>query len=169
MTTIVVDLRIGVIAADTQNTDRANTAYRCSKIERLSDGRYFVGSGHLLTIGKARRWAEAGFAEDKRPDFSELFGESASGYGFSCAVIGPDMRATLIDDEMEPQPIRDAYFALGSGGCYAIGAMDAGATPEEAVAVACKRDLYTSLPIDVEHMSFERAPARRRKSTPRPR
>ena len=73
MTTIVVDLRIGVIAADTQNTDRANTAYRCSKIERLSDGRYFVGSGHLLTIGKARRWAEAGFAEVEVLDIANDF------------------------------------------------------------------------------------------------
>lgn len=157
MTTIVVDLRAMVIAADTQNTDRANTAYRCSKIERLSDGRYFLGSGHLLTIGKVRRWAEKNFSEEHRPEFGEMFGKRSEEFGFSCVVIGFDGRATLVDDEMEPQPLRDAYFAIGSGGAFAIGAMDAGATAEEAVRAACKRDLYTSEPIDVEKITFPKA------------
>jgi len=154
VTTIAVDLRSMTIAADTQNTDRANVAYRCAKIERLSDGRYFLGSGHLLTIGKVRRWAEKGFAEEHRPDFEEMFGKRCEDFGFSCVVIGFDGRATLVDDEMEPQPLRDAYFAIGSGGAFAIGAMDVGASAEEAVRAACKRDLYTSEPIDVEQITF---------------
>jgi hypothetical protein len=160
MTTIVVDMRNRTIAADTQNTDSAGTAYRCRKIERLSDGRYFLGSGHLLSIGKARRWAEHNFAEKYRPNFGELFGDNADEFLFSCAVIDRDGRVTLIDNEMEPQPLTDPYFALGSGGAYAIGAMDCGATAEEACRAACKRDLYTSEPVDVEVMSF---PARGRR------
>ena len=160
MTTIAVDLRAMVIAADTQNTDRANVAYRCSKIERLSDGRYFLGSGHLLTIGKVRRWAEKNFSEEHRPDFEEMFGKRSDDFGFSCVVIGFDGRAVLVDDEMEPQPLRDAYFAIGSGGAFAIGAMDAGASAEEAVRAACRRDLYTSEPIDVEKITFPKAKKR---------
>lgn len=161
MTTIVVDLRHMVIAADTQNTDSAGTAYRCRKIERLSDGRYFLGSGHLLSIGKARRWAEKNFAEKHRPNFGELFVDGAEEFAFSCAVIDRDCRVTLIDNEMEPQPLTDSYFALGSGGAYALGAMDTGASAEDACRAACKRDLYTSEPVEVERMTFPAKGAKR--------
>ena len=161
MTTIVVDFRAGVIAADTQNTDRSGAAYRCRKIERLTDGRYFLGSGHLLTIGKAKRWAEVNFAEDERPDFEELFGACAEEFAFSCIVIALDGTAILIDDEMEPQPVCDDYLAIGSGSAYAVGAMDAGASAERAVLIACSRDLYTSAPVDIERIEFA---AKRRKN-----
>jgi len=154
MTTIVVDLRSRVIATDSQNTDSVGTKYRCNKIERLSDGRYFLGSGHLLSIGKARRWAEHNFSERFRPEFGELFGETAAEFQFSCAVIDRQCRVTLLDDEMEPQAITDDYFALGSGSGYALGAMDHGATAEEACRIACGRDIYTSAPIQVESMTF---------------
>lgn len=160
MTTIVVDLRNMEIAADTQNTDSSGTAYRCHKIERLSDGRYFLGSGHLLSIGKARRWAEKGFAEKHRPDLAEHFGKRADEYRFSVAVVNLDGTVTLVDDELEPLPMADEYFAIGSGGSFALGAMDAGASAEEAVKIACKRDLYTSEPVEVEKIVL---PARRRR------
>lgn len=39
------------------------------------------------------------------------------------------------------------FFAIGSGGDYAIGAMARGATPEEAVEVAAEFDSHTKLPI----------------------
>jgi len=41
-----------------------------------------------------------------------------------------------------------AIFATGSGESYAIGAMEFGATVQEAVAIACKRDVTCSEPID---------------------
>ena len=149
MTTIAVDLKNGKIATDTQNTDSAGTAYRCKKVDFLKDGSVFLGSGHLLSIGKARRWAEKRFDEGWRPDWDELFGKYSDDFAFSCIVIRPNGDVTLIDDEMEPQPVFDDHLAIGSGGCYAMAAMDAGATAEEAVWIACKRDLYTSGPVDV--------------------
>lgn len=39
--------------------------------------------------------------------------------------------------------IRDQFYAIGSGGPYAIGAMAMGATPEEAVALASRFDPAT--------------------------
>lgn len=41
-----------------------------------------------------------------------------------------------------------ALYATGSGEEYAMGAMGAGATPEEAVKIACKYDVSCSEPID---------------------
>lgn len=152
MTTIAIDLRTMVIAADTQNTDSAGTAYRCNKIERLKDGRFFLGSGHLLSIGKARRWAEKKFAERYRPEWGEQFHERVDEFDFSCIVIGLDGTVILIDNELEPQHVTDEYLAIGSGAAYAVGAMDAGATVEEAVKIACRRDCNTSEPVQVERI-----------------
>ena len=149
MTTIAVDLKNGKIATDTQNTDSAGTAYRCKKVDFLKDGSVFLGSGHLLSIGKAKRWAEKKFAEAARPDWPELFGKYADEYAFSCIVIRPNGDVILIDDEMEPQPVFDDHLAIGSGGCYAVAAMDAGADAEAAVRIACRRDMYTSEPVEV--------------------
>jgi len=149
MTTIAVDLRAMVIAADTQNTDSAGTKFRCWKIEKFKDGRIFLGSGHLLGIGKVKRWAGVKFAEKHRPDFEELFGECRSEFGFSCIVIDQYGAVTLVDEEMEPQPILDSYFAIGSGSHFAVGAMDAGASVEDAVRIACKRDPNSSEPLSV--------------------
>lgn len=149
MTTIAIDLKAMKIATDTQNTDSAGTAYRCRKVERLKNGSIFVGSGHLLSIGKAKRWAEKGFAEKDRPEWGELFGKYSDNFLFSCVVIAPDGAVTLIDDEMEPQPVFDKHLALGTGGAFAVAAMDAGASVEDAVKIACKRDIYSSEPIEV--------------------
>lgn len=43
--------------------------------------------------------------------------------------------------------INAPFFALGSGGKYAIGAMENGASPEEAISIACKWDSGCALPI----------------------
>lgn len=44
-------------------------------------------------------------------------------------------------------PIEDRIVAVGSGKAYAYGAMEAGATPVQAVRAACKRDLLCALPV----------------------
>lgn len=43
----------------------------------------------------------------------------------------------------------DGIYGVGSGSPYAIGALHAGATPKEAVEVACKLDVNTSGPIQI--------------------
>lgn len=149
MTTCVYDRRSKTIVADTQNTDRTGGIYRTCKIERLKDGRYFLGSGNCFTIGITRRWAESGFCEAKRPEYGALFSDPDE-YSFSCLIISKDgSTVTIVDDEMEPMLINDEYYAIGSGGAYALGAMDAGATAQDAVAIAAARDNSTSGPYDV--------------------
>lgn len=149
MTTIVYDRRTKTIVADTQNTDSSGAIFRTPKIEKLSNGGYFLGSGHCLPIGLARRWAETNFAETHRPDFTAVF-DKPDEFGFSCLVVSKDGNSVmLIDDETEPMVVLDAYMGVGSGCSYALGAMDAGATAQEAVAIASQRDCNTSGPFDV--------------------
>lgn len=50
--------------------------------------------------------------------------------------------------EMVPLKITDEYYSVGTGGHFAIGAMDMGATPVEAIRVAARRDPSTNDEID---------------------
>jgi hypothetical protein len=50
----------------------------------------------------------------------------------------------------EVLPIRDTLIAVGSGAAYAYGAMEHGASPTQAVRIACKRDLMCALPVQWE-------------------
>lgn len=47
-----------------------------------------------------------------------------------------------------PERIAGPFFAIGSGGAHAIGALAMGATPAQAVAVAAKYDAATREPIN---------------------
>lgn len=148
MTTIVYDRRTMTIGADTQNTSSASEIYRSKKIEVLKNKAYFLGSGHSYGIGLAKQWAEAGFDEKKRPDFT-VFLEDPDTYSFACLVVHHTGKYVWrIDDEMTPILIYDEYTGVGSGAAYALGALDAGATVQEALGIAEKRDPSTSGPFD---------------------
>lgn len=153
MTTIVFSRPHGMIAADSRNTDSSGAVFKVSKIERLENGRWFLGSGHLYTIGLVRSWAESDFDEDERPDFGVLFAENADDFRFSCLVLSEDGRiAVLVDDEMQPQRVHDDYLAVGSGAAYALGALAAGAAPEEAVQIAIDYDGNSGGPVHVQEI-----------------
>ena len=47
-------------------------------------------------------------------------------------------------------PIQDPIVAAGCGAPFAYGAMDAGATPVEAVKAACRRHTACALPVQFE-------------------
>lgn len=160
MTTIIVDRINGVIAADSQNTDCSDQIHRCNKIERLPNGNYFLGSGHNLTISMAKAWAAAEFDPDEQPDWPEPI----QSYAFSAVILKPDGSAWMCDDELAVFELLDKVIGIGSGSVYALGAMDAGATAEEALMIACRRDLYTSEPVHLEKIIFptKRAPRKRR-------
>lgn len=42
-------------------------------------------------------------------------------------------------------PVNQKYYAMGSGGAFALGALEAGKTPLEAVKVASKHDAFTGM------------------------
>ncbi len=156
MTTCLYNRITKTIGTDSQNTDSAGTAYRCNKIERLGNGSWFLGSGHLNTIGVFRRWAEMNFDESYRPPFDILL-EDPEEYASSCLIISAQGdEVWLVDEEMEPFQVLDDVIAIGSGGPYAIAAMDAfammgmGYGVQEAVQIACNRDINSCLPVVVK-------------------
>jgi len=147
MTAIVYDRRNKIIVADSQNTDRGGVMFRTNKIEKLKDGRYFMGAGNCYTIGITKRWADTGFDEDERPEYGAIFHDPDE-YTFSCIVVSKDGNTViLVDDEMQPMEVTDDYVAIGSGATYCLGALDAGADAYRAVEIACDRDGSVSRPI----------------------
>ncbi len=149
MTTIVVDKRVKKIYADTQNTATDGSIYRANKIDILPSGRIFLGSGHCHSIKNIERWVYQDCLEEFRPDFSYWMNDSET-YGSTCLVIDPERnKMWLIDDEFECLAIEDEYYAIGSGGIIALGAMDAGAEGERAIEIASGRDGNTSAPINI--------------------
>lgn len=146
MTTCVFSKPLRTIAADTQNTLNG-VKWRTRKIERLPDGRVFLGSGHSFTIAQARGWAMSNWKD--APDWSYL-DEDEDDRGFECLVISQDGKKVWHVDSAErfPNEVDGDHFAVGSGAAYALGALAAGADPVRAIEIAADHDPNTSAPID---------------------
>ena len=132
MTTIATDGKS--MAADGQCQNHrdviVNTERR--KIHRLKDGRIAGGAGNSFDIASWVEWLNAGKEGDcpiESDQFSGLILDNSS------TVLWVDHKGR---ETLTPAPI-----AVGSGHELAIGAMEAGASPREAVEIACRRDIYS--------------------------
>lgn len=150
MTTIVVDKRQRLMCSDNQNTLQ-NIAAPCQKVFRMATG---PNKGTLVgTTGAPgpcfifMNW----FTHHTQHNFEEAMDDNAilgltiPEDDFWCILLTPNNKMLLVDQFFCPEELPVPYFAVGSGKGLAIGALDAGATPQEAIKIACKRDVYTSL------------------------
>lgn len=55
-----------------------------------------------------------------------------------------------VGDDLSVMKSADGYYGVGSGAPFALGALHAGANPEEAVEIACSLSIYSALPLQVE-------------------
>jgi len=159
MTTIVIDRREGKMVSDNQNT-LANVPTPCRKIFRMTHG---PNKGTLVgTVGAPgpcfifMQWYRYHEAHDQafeeRMDDNAILGLDPED-DFWVVLLTPDNKIMIVDRFFCPEEIPTQYHAIGSGGSIALGALDANATPEEALRIACRRDTYTSLmnrPMQVE-------------------
>jgi ATP-dependent protease HslVU (ClpYQ) peptidase subunit len=130
------------LAGDTQAT-RDDIRYRIeTKVWRLSskDGPVLLGVcgnyGHALRV---KEWIEGGGLDDAKPSIPD--GE----LGISIVVI--EGHAFTLETGLVHAPIRQPFFAIGSGAPYALAAMHCGKTAREAAEIACEYDIYSSCPI----------------------
>lgn len=154
MTTIAY--RDGVMASDTQ-VSAGGRKFRTHKVKPLKDGGLIGSSGKLADILKIQRWAEAGFPDEGKPDFGDE-GE------FECLIVTGAGEIYLLDEEMELMPFFDPFIAVGSGGAYAMAAMECGKSPEDAVRVAAKYDANTSEPVETFRVEPKEAPRAKRRA-----
>jgi len=84
-------------------------------------------------------------------DKQESYDEAPSFMNMIGLLIAPHEDSPVIvfeDEQVMVDSFDGEYFALGSGQDFALGAMDAGASAHEAVAVAAQRDQGTGFPIN---------------------
>ncbi len=129
----------GVLAADTRMTYGDGSTVRVKKIFQLSDGSLFGVAGESPWVERMREWAISGFPKKRR------WSKEAE---VEAMHIKTDGSIWLVHNDLNLDKVEEKYYAIGSGGAYAIGAMDCGKGAAAAVKIACRRDSSTSEPID---------------------
>jgi hypothetical protein len=123
--------RDGVLAADTLITSGGERVGHHQKARRR--GRLLYATTGSCGLGDAwAAWLRAGAAGEPPTLLSD--GGTANGY-----VFLPDDAVVWFHSEGVTH-IRAPFWAAGSGDCFARGAMETGATAEQAVAAAIKWD-----------------------------
>lgn len=139
MTTIAY--RDGVLAADGRVTmNGLIVTDECRKITRLSDGSLFALCGDDVLEPRIIKWLE---------DCEE--GPPPQGKDFTAILVEVDGSLHVFNGvgDFNLQPYPD-FAAFGSGLELAYGAMEVGATAEEAVVAAARRDSRTGGAIQTE-------------------
>lgn len=134
MTTIAY--RDGVLAADTLVTANNMRSGFLTKIAR--QGRLLVGfCGRSANYEAFRNWLAAGMNGSFKSEDGNVF------------VIPPEGPAIIWGDGDTPWRETAPFWALGSGEAPALGAMQAGASAEEAVKAAIALDVWSGGEITV--------------------
>lgn len=142
MTTVV--FRDGVLAADSQLslTTDAGFGYKEFSARKLFEVEgWLIGiSGNPASAQRfllfMRRLAQAAPGEDVETPMLE-------DDDIDCLVIDPDGQVFSVGVDLAFVPMDGDYFAIGTGAPYALVALGAGASAEDAVRAAAGLDLYT--------------------------
>lgn len=81
--------------------------------------------------------------------------------GFSALVLTPTKQVLLYDGNIPIDLGNDVCTSIGSGSVYCLAAMDAGASAEDAVKIAMKRDVYSGGEITIVQLEDEPEPLTR--------
>lgn len=137
MTCVVVSIKHGCVASDTRCSSD-NAMVSVNKIRRV--GRSIIGA--------AGDWSDV----LKFWDMIERKKKKDTGLNENSELEAIELHPSgifLYDATGVRYSVKDEFFAIGSGGPYAMGAMAMGATPEEAVAIASRFDPSTGGEVEV--------------------
>ena len=150
MTTIVCDREVGYMAADRLQTGNdCGERIECRKIEtvELADGFHLVGcSGHE---GPAQWFLE--WYRDSDEDHDPL--DLAEDEEFTAVILTPKCEIIVCDRWMAPYRVLSRYYAIGSGGSFALGVLTAGCGVEKAMQTAIELDPNSGFGYDVVYIA----------------
>jgi ATP-dependent protease HslVU (ClpYQ) peptidase subunit len=112
----------------------------CRKVFRLADGRIAGFCGSSYNVPPFLAWLEHG---GDKPDISDDFEALVIHHDGRC--LSYNSKAVGIEQEVPA--------VAGSGGAVALGAMLAGASPGQAVAIAAQRDMCTGGTVFIEALA----------------
>ena len=153
MTTILIDSKVGFIAADRRHTDNEYTTILSGavKIKTARIGghtHYMASSGHESTGAIMEDWYAHGEWDADPMDIDE-------GFESTTLVLTHDGRILEIDRYLRPQEIPHRFAATGSGGLIARSVLEAGCGVLKAMRTAIKLDNGSGYPFDVFYLSGE--------------
>jgi len=135
-----------LIAADSRE-HVGGTFYSTPKLFRHAGVAYGM-AGDSWMGGQFEEWVKSGFSQDKRPDWSGIKDDE----DFHCL----ELSATGIrrwDKHLAVWPVSEKkWVGIGSGADLAIGALEAGATIEQAFRIVYKRSGECGPPTVIVHL-----------------
>lgn len=167
----VITWRAGTMACDSCWASNGTQNVSMIKIKRLSSGA-LLGSAGENDAREMDRLLDKIKSPDKLPTRRELIALRLDYEGLIAFLRGGvwmiasgkvDEAGYADDDEADmgvwPAATMGGYAACGSGGDYALAAMDAGATARQAAEIACKRSIHCRPPVHVRHLFDANNPA----------
>lgn len=158
MTCIVY--RDGVLATDSQVVSRS---YICAGAYKKPNRReveingekrvyLFAGSGETAYCDKFARWVNSDefvkWLEDRSTPGPQI--DPAGSDEVCCGLLfHPDGVCTRFEGNYPPFDVKHDFYAIGTGDHIAMGALQMGATPQQAVEAAILYDTYTNGPVQV--------------------
>jgi hypothetical protein len=97
----------------------------------------------------------------KRPEFIKPEGEDEEDVKLEVLQLTPSGIFLWVNGDL-PDPVRESFFAIGSGAPYAMGALTMGASLAQAIEVAAKWDNGTRLPVDTIALAKKAVPKKSR-------
>lgn len=137
--------RDGVLAADSAAC--TNTGLRSGSVRKLFRGPRNTmvatagGAGDCVAFERWFTGGQDGAWEAKDKDA-----------GFAALVVDGDGDVLCYGADGNAYRVDAPFFARGSGGELAMGAMAMGASAEEAIEIACRYDVWSGGPVQVERV-----------------
>lgn len=158
MTTVVY--RDGVMMSDGQVSfgDRIDQT-NLKKVRKIN-GCLVGGAGRLSSVLQFfswfEEWSNAQLVQGDSPHVQVFIPECLDDEDFTGLVVFTDGVIFMYEGGKRCYEIPgEKYYAIGSGADFALSAMDAGATAEEAITVAIKRDVFSGGEIFKEELEEE--------------
>lgn len=130
------------IAADTLVTFDGQGVARIEKLRRIGDA-IAGAAGNAGDCTRLLDWAAGGFSEKGRPDFSCPHGDDDEAI---LLILSPRGLFLMSASDPHPERLTNKFYAVGSGGKLAIGALAMGASIKRAMRIAAAHDPYTRGP-----------------------
>lgn len=135
MTTIVASVKHGCMCSDSRMTS-GHAMVNSRKLERIG-GSLWGGAGDAEAIEEFFIWARGNFDKKAIPQWK---GEDRP--EFEMIELG-SAGIRLWSSRCVPIPVDNEFWAIGSGGLAAMGALYAGKKPQDAVRIAILCDEYS--------------------------
>lgn len=158
MTTIIVHGDKMLCDGQITSGERIDS-YNFKKIRKIN-GCVIGGAGRLSSVLAFFDWfdtySNSLSVKSSAPEVEIMIPEGINDDDFTGLVMFTDGEVFLYEGGKRCYPVFNPnYYAIGSGADWALAALDAGATPEEALEIAKKRDVYSGGETFIEKLEPE--------------